>query len=90
MQPDIRLYGIDQCKNTTRTRRQLNALGIPYTYINLDKDEDADRKVREWNGGRRITPTVIIARDGQTVRLVAPDSEALDAAIADRDFDSVA
>jgi mycoredoxin len=90
MQPDIRIYGVEECEDTRRARQHLNALGVPYTYINLDKDEDADRKVREWNGGRRLTPTIIIARNGRTTRLVEPGNDAVDAAIQGEEFGSVA
>ena len=83
MQPDIRVYGIDTCAGTERTRRHLDERGVVYTYINLDKDEDADRKVREWNHGFRLVPTVVICRDGRTRCLAGPDGAALDAALAE-------
>lgn len=90
MQPDIRVYGIETCAGTARTLRHLDTRGFPYTYINLDKDEDADRQVREWNQGCRLTPMVIIWHNGCTRRLAEPDGAALDAAIADADLSSVA
>ena len=90
MLPDIRVYGVDSSDETLRTRRHLDALGLPYTYINLDKDEDADRRVRDWNGGRRQTPTVILCRNGRTLRLAQPGNDALDAALAGEGFESVA
>ncbi len=90
MQPDIRVYGLEHCGDTRRTRRHLDALALPYTYINLDKDDDADRRVREWNAGLRLTPTVVICRNGCVVRLAEPGNDALDAAIANAGLESIA
>ncbi len=84
MDPEILVYGVDQCEDTQRTRQHLDQRGIPYSYINLDKDEDADRKVKEWNGGRRLTPTVVISGAGRTQRLVEPDNSQLDTALREQ------
>ena len=78
MQLEISVYGVDQCEDTQRTRQHLSSLGIPYRYINLEKDSDADRKVKEWNNGRRLTPTVIVSGAGRTARLVEPSDEEMD------------
>lgn len=90
MLPEICIYGVDQCEDTQRTRQYLNRRGIPYTYINLDKDSDADRKVREWNHGSRITPTVVIGGNGRTRRLVEPDNEELAAVLQEQGFEPAA
>jgi len=90
MQPDIRVYGIDPCAGTASARRHLDTLGVPYTYLNLDRDEDADRQVREWNKGRRLTPMVVIRHHGRTRRLSQPDAAALAAALGDADLCTVA
>ncbi len=84
MDPEVLVYGVDQCEDTQRTRRHLNQRGVPYTYINLDKDADADRKVKEWNSGRRITPTVVIAGAGKKIWLTEPDNAELDAALREQ------
>lgn len=78
MMPEITVYGTDWCEDTQRTREHLNRRGIPYTYVNLDKDADAERKVKEWNGGRKLTPTVVVAGSGRTQRLAEPEDYALD------------
>lgn len=82
MELDVRVYGADECPSTLRIRQHLSSRGIPYTYVNLDKDEDAERKTREWNDGRRITPTVVLCGNGCTERLAQPQIEELEAAIA--------
>ncbi len=90
MLPEIRVYGVDYCEDTQRTRQHLERRGIPYAYVNLDKDSDADRKVKEWNGGRRITPTVVIAGNGRTRRLAEPANEELDVALHEQGVEPAA
>jgi len=34
---------------------------VPYTEINIDEDEDAARRVEQWNHGNRTIPTLDIA-----------------------------
>ena len=81
MQGEISVYGTDHCEDTTRTRRHLDELGIFYRYINIDKDDSAERKVHEWNGGKRITPTVVVSGSGITRRLSEPQNQELDQAL---------
>jgi glutaredoxin len=88
--PEICVYGVDDCEDTQRTRRHLGELGIAFTYINLDKDTDADRKVREWNSGWRLTPTVVIAGRGRTKRLVEPKNGELDDALIEQGYEPAA
>ena len=58
--PSIMVYGANWCRDTVRTRRFLNRHGIPYTYVEVDKDLQAAQKVREWNRGYLSTPTLDI------------------------------
>jgi mycoredoxin len=80
MQDRIRVYGADWCQDTQRARRQLESMGVPYEYVEVDHDEDANRQVLEWNGGRRVTPTILLP-EGNVVtgaeRLAAPSEEEL-------------
>ncbi len=86
MEAEIVVYGADWCEDTQRTRKYLDARGLEYTYVNLDKDENAERKVIEWNGGRRLTPTVVIAGGGRTQRLTEPEDSELEAALESQGF----
>jgi glutaredoxin len=54
----IKVYGANWCEDTTRTREQLDALGVHYEYINVDKDAAANQWITEQNNGKRKTPTV--------------------------------
>ena len=81
MQDRIVVYGADWCPDTQRTRRHLESRGVHYDYVNVERDENADRQVKEWNGGRRVTPTVVLP-SGNVVtgenRLAAPSDAELD------------
>ncbi len=74
----ISVYGVDQCEDTQRTMRHLDELGADFRYVNLDRDSESDRFVKEHNGGRRITPTVVIAAAGYRRILAEPDNDELD------------
>lgn len=78
----ITVYGTDWCDQTIRTRQHLDQLGIPYQYHNIDHDESAERQVAEWNGGRLITPTVLITSPAGTNRLCEPEDEGIDYVLA--------
>ncbi len=58
--PPIVVYGTYWCTDTIRTRRFLNRHGVPYTLIDVDRDPQAARKVKEWNRGYLSTPTLDI------------------------------
>ena len=84
MQPEITVYGVNGCEGTVRVRRHLDGRGIAYRYVNVDKDENAERKVIEWNFGRRITPTIVVSGNGRTRRLPVPSNDELDAIISEQ------
>jgi thioredoxin reductase (NADPH) len=84
MQPEITIYGVDRSPDTRRARTHLDQRRIAYRYVNMEKDEQAERKVIEWNRGERVTPTVVISGNGRTRRLAAPSDEELDAAISEQ------
>ena len=54
----IKVYGAIWCGDTRHTRRQLDALKIPYDYVDIDDDETANAWITEQNNGKRLTPTV--------------------------------
>ena len=63
--PRIVVYGAYWCSDTVRTLGFLNRQGIPYTVVDVDEDDQAADKVREWNHGYLSTPTLDI--DGRIV-----------------------
>lgn len=82
--PPILVLGRDTCEDTTRSRAHLAARGIAFTYRNHELDPGADALIRAHNGGRLVTPTILIGDPVRPSRvLVEPSNDELDAAIAD-------
>jgi mycoredoxin len=74
---NIKVYGADWCEDTARTRHHLEALGVPYDYINIDGNEAAQFFIKRQNNGKQQTPTVDL---GGRV-LIEPSDPELDAAL---------
>jgi len=60
------VYGTSWCADCHRTRRFLDQHGIPYDWIDPEKDERAMRRLVEINRGMRSVPTLIFP-DGSTL-----------------------
>lgn len=74
----ITVYGTDSCEDTQRTRQHLEELEQPYRYINVDDNGFASDQVKNWNAGKRLTPTVVLNGRGRETRLAVPSNEELD------------
>ena len=70
----IVMYGADWCGDCRRSKRFLNEQNIPFTWIDVDQDKEAEAFVREKNNGKRIIPTIIF-EDGSF--LAEPSDEEL-------------
>jgi mycoredoxin len=64
----ITVYGATDCKDTAATKAHLEERSIPYQYVNIDHDTEAQRFVLFINGGQRVTPTVVF--DGGKLKFV--------------------
>jgi mycoredoxin len=71
--PEIVVYGASWCKDTQRSRKYLNRVGVPYTLVDVDQNPEAARQVKARNRGYLSTPTIDI--DGQI--LIEPSDEEL-------------
>jgi mycoredoxin len=60
---DITVYGANWCEDTNETREQLDQLGIPYDYIDIDQRPEAKEWVIFQNQGEQRTPTLNIDGD---------------------------
>jgi glutaredoxin len=80
MPAPVRVYGANWCEDTIATREQLDRLKIPYEYIDVDRDKDAEDWIKRKNNGKRNTPTVDIR--GQI--LIEPDAAELTTALRDK------
>jgi glutaredoxin len=80
--PLILVLGRDTCEDTTRSRALLVRRGIPFTYLKVDEDADADAWIRRLNDGAWRTPTILIGDPHRPdVILREPSDEELLAAL---------
>jgi len=75
------VYGADWCGDTVRTLRHLDNSGVQYQYVNIDEDEHAEKKVIEFNKGKRRIPLVEIASDNGMKSLSVPSASEIDSAM---------
>jgi glutaredoxin-like protein len=54
----ITMFGADWCRDCVRTKRQLDSLGIQYTYVDLMADPAAADVARDISG-RTSIPVVV-------------------------------
>ena len=82
MRDRVTVYGADWCGDTRRTLRQLDSRKIEYDYIDIDEDAEGEKKVIEFNNGKRRIPLVEIASDdGEPTRLSVPSEAELEGAL---------
>jgi len=74
---EIILYGADWCPDCLRAKAFLKESNIDYTFVDVDLDEEATKRVESINNGKRIIPTLII----QGVSYTNPDNDALAAVL---------
>ena len=83
--PEITVLGRDSCEDTTMSRHHLGARGVPFTYLHVDLDPEADNWIRRLNDGEWKTPTILIGDpQAPTTILREPSNDQLDAAIGAR------
>jgi glutaredoxin len=76
----IKVYGTNWCEDTEATRHHLDALGVPYQYIDIEQDPAATAWVKQQNHGKQQTPTV----DIQGTILIEPSDQDLEQALRGR------
>jgi mycoredoxin len=78
-QASITVYGTSWCPDCRRAQRVLDVSGVPYTYVNIEQDEEAAEYVVQVNRGNRSVPTIVFP-DGSV--LVEPSNAQLQAKLA--------
>lgn len=73
--PGITLFGAQWCSDCRRTQRQLDGLGIEYTYVDLVADPAAADVAREISGRTQI-PVVLYPDASHQVEPSNADVEA--------------
>lgn len=54
----ITMFGAEWCRDCRRTKAQLDGLGVPYRYVDLEAEPDAVEVAREISGRTQI-PVVV-------------------------------
>jgi mycoredoxin len=67
-------YGVNWCGDCRRAQKFLQQNNIPFVYINIDHDKNAEQFVIRTNRGMRSVPTIVFP-DGST--LVEPSDNQL-------------
>ena len=73
------MYATTWCGDCRMAKRVLDEEGAPYTWVDIDHEPDAARRVLELNGGMRSVPTIVF-EDGRV--LVEPSRNVLRDALA--------
>lgn len=60
------VYGTDWCYDCRRARQFLKNHDIPFQWIDIDKDKQAEQYVIQVNHGMRSVPTILF-EDGTTL-----------------------
>jgi thioredoxin reductase (NADPH) len=58
-EPEIIVYGAHSCPACRNSKMFLGEHQIPYRWVNIEDDAEAERLVMEKNGGKRIIPTIV-------------------------------
>ena len=72
----LTVYGASWCPDVKRSRALLDREGVEYSYVDVEADAAAERRVRELQDGARRIPT-IVWEDGSF--LVEPSDDELSA-----------
>ncbi len=63
---EIKFYSTTWCGDCRRSRKVFEAMGVPYTDIDIEEDPKAAEIVREVNKGSQSVPTIVFP-DGSTL-----------------------
>ncbi|MEU5260524.1 glutaredoxin domain-containing protein [Amycolatopsis sp. NPDC021455] len=55
----LTVYGADWCPDVKRSRALLDREGVEYSYVDVEADAEAERRVRELQDGARRIPTIV-------------------------------
>ena len=59
----ITVYGRPGCAISQMIRRWLDRRGVPYRYVDVDRDPAARSRLEWLTGGRVRSPTVVVGSD---------------------------
>ena len=70
----ITVYGAPWCPDCRRSKQFLGEQRVPYSWVDIDRDEEGRRYVNQANDGKQIIPTIVF-EDGSI--LVEPSNAEL-------------
>lgn len=73
-EPTITVYATDWCFDCRRARKFFDRYSIPYRWVNIDRNPQAEQYVLHVNRGNRSVPTIVF-EDGSI--LVEPSESSL-------------
>lgn len=71
----ITIYATEWCWDCRRARKFLGQHAIPFRWVNIDHDPEAEKFVKQTNKGMRSVPTIVFP-DGSI--LVEPSNQQLE------------
>ena len=74
----VTVYGAEWCHDTQRVRQHLDQMGLPYRFIDIDENAFAEEQVKQWNGGRRRIPTLVLVTRQRETKMSVPTNEELE------------
>ncbi|MCB0156166.1 MAG: FAD-dependent oxidoreductase [Anaerolineae bacterium] len=63
MTTPITVYGAYWCPDCRRSKRFLSEHQIPYTWVDIEQNADAQAYVEQLNNGKRIIPTIVFGEE---------------------------
>ncbi len=75
----IKVYGTRWCPDCFRAKQVFERLNVPFTWIDVETDEQGPAYVRDVNGGYQSVPTIVFP-DGSI--LVEPGNAELEKKLA--------
>lgn len=74
--PPVLVLGRDTCEDTVRSLALLVHRGVPFTYLKVDQEADADAWIRRLNDGKWRTPTILIGDPASPDTILREPSDA--------------
>ena len=59
----VTIYGAYWCPDCRRAKKFLGEQFVPYRWIDIEQDKEAEQYVLEKNDGKRIIPTIVFEDD---------------------------
>jgi len=56
--PEITVYGAHWCPDCRVSKQFLGEHQIPYNWVNIQEDKEAEQFITELNNGKRVIPTI--------------------------------